>query len=609
MAEVTQQTKTEAITRSYSEGARREAGGNRVPSPATRLGERLQRRVEEGRDKANPTAALNELLTRDTAELGEIKGLNVDVAAEVDRRIGIGETQANADTQDRRMRMRGEAVLAQQVAREGINSITDTAVKNDIRDRFITGVLDRRVAFQRLSPEQKQATAEAMLRMPEYRQMLGKVLEGSLSPDATLDAAITESRNAVRVGQERVSVAERRHTETREAYRKNRQDKRDAQTQLYEYTESAIAYGNPPNEYDQIEDLQTTETGNRAIVERWKVQVENGTLTQEQVNQLKQSVQEKLDRGEALTDLQDSEIASLLEAEGRVTNLDKLRAEKGALEQKITDLDVQEADRIREMQESDTEWVNAETDLTLKTDVLADQEERMVREMENIMAEAGNDFLNEDIQQRSEALDKELEEMAKNAKSEDLRRLAKSLKTRWDKPKEVRSFLGRKKIIPELNKGRIEEDFGTIINGGPEALMRRMINEGRMGQMSEDQIIELMKDPEFAALQQKAVERLVTDKVATGKLHPNEVRNIVFSDWGMDALNKAIENNQTLKDKMQQLKDMGVVQGNLEGWLKSRSPKEWMSLIALILGGGALAAGALPLAIGASVGGAALARG
>lgn len=164
----------------------------------------------------------------------------------------------------------------------------------------------------------------------------------------------------------------------------------------------------------------------------------------------------------------------------------------------------------------------------------------------------------------------------------------------------------------EFNRGVINADYRTLVNQGPDLLLRQVIGSTQMTdergnprpQMTNAEVDAWIAANGEAANRLKAqvVEKVMTERIQTGNFTAGDARYIAGASWGKDIINKAIANRDRIRGELQALQDSGEIRGNPSEWLREQirsNPAFWLMIL---LGGGAIGAIAPALIAGGIAG-------
>lgn len=544
----------------------------------------LRRAQELERAKREKPEDPEGLLLRLTAER---KGITFNVEEEVKKRIDIDDPRNSPKDAAGNLipthpynRTEGQAKLVKRIG-EGQFTLLAQSQKDAIVARLVAGVLDRRGVFSEFPPAEAAALQASIIRRllasEEYQGRVVNLLTQRLGPEAA-NQDIATARSELLKAMQDFGQAELAGDSLDEAT-----------AALNEFAQEIIdAAGNsvPGEKYQQMEDLRATgllasQAWTQAERKKWETRYPpTDAKEQKALAIIENEVRRKMAAGEKITNADELVIQKLLVSEDYWV----LRAEQRQL-----------LVRYRELS-GFAENVNN------KVAALREQEEKFAQSIEGILVEAGNQTIEEEFRNRFELQSQRDEEAMKKADDQDEEAIWQGALRRWER-RRVRG--GRR--VPEPVKERIHRDFGMVMTSknGPDQLIAillldqldRKYTRGTPEYIREEERLERrVTDKDFMnKMRQKLVPALFNRYIYTGgKMYRDDVRVLKDTDWGSEAIAKAIEANEKLRQELDDVYGSGVLTGEgFRRWLRRKSDGSVLKLLLIMLTVGGLGTMAL----------------
>lgn len=235
----------------------------------------------------------------------------------------------------------------------------------------------------------------------------------------------------------------------------------------------------------------------------------------------------------------------------------------------------------------------------------AKAEDGIQGDVESVYRKAVIDYLTEKVQE-SQTAERTLE-AEKEKNDQTWMDFNDSLDDEWfKKDKRNDKWLGKKFKTTKVDIDKVNKDFGDIVSGEakPDDIVKRILMD-KCGLTGEEADIKLL-EPEFGEkMKGKVIKRLMANKIQSGQLTGSEIFKLVSNtDWGKEALEKAVADNKGLADMFEKARENGIIKGsNKSEWMgqiqaadKHDSNKRWttgiLAALLAILAGGAYFGGA-----------------
>lgn len=518
---------------------------------------REKREIFERTKDTDPTAALKRVEgVRDLSQ--------IDIAREVDRRIGTPETTELTDEQKTlRKTVSDSAAEARTIAERGLDGIVDVAGNPDttrqqaIVDTLVKTVLDVRPKFAGLSKEEKQAIIRDLLQAPAARTEIASSLGELLDPNADTAESITP----INVAHETYETARKAVKSAKKEIKSTTDEVDILEKTANEHAATNPVTGLPGTKFQQIETLRGSIDYARMTSLRESLQKAYG----ENFERAQQLVREKLKNGSSLATGYEKELGELVEMTDKAKGLEELIAERDGLPDKLAQKQKSLKKLRKEKAERKAKRNDAEEEFDEAEEIKSRQEQALARSVESAVSDSLNEFLDADIDVRIK-LDKEISaEKIQQARDADERRILTGIDSRWDEVEETNGIRG-KKIRLKNRVSRIKYDWTETLTDGragieskvramakaefapsptdtPEEILRKQAERDRIDRR-------FAEEPEFAdKMTREYVARLIAKQRQIGKITEDELR--LLDKHGLrDAIDTAIAEDPRI-DKSQ----------------------------------------------------------
>jgi hypothetical protein len=452
-----------------------------------------------------------------------------------------------------------------------------------------------------VGPADRRAYIEKRLKDPKFIGRVKDVYEGALKVTDLFDGKIGEAESAFETAKIEEEAARKKH----EA---NRRGESNVSSRLSLFENDAV--GAPRAKLADLERLKRDTPTIEKNIKDMKDEVDDfsSQIEMERTNlRLVLSGRAVTTAAGASTigDIQ-TEIArltgemrtakrALAEEEGKLERITQLEQEKQTLEAEKARIDLEEVDLKKA-------WDAALYELTKKRAIFEDAKNTRATQEDQFVASLKNVFLNaclndaegtikdwEDLRtDRLAELEEKIGDMAAKKILECDKRWTE-LKPGSTNPKDIK-----------IKKDVIERDYLTMLQNGPEALMRAILSaevDATGARVFSDNDIEnKLADPEFMnQVQSELVSQLLFRKMNVKRPSETEVSVIATSKWGEGMFLAAAAKDRRVSDAMNLISSKyGATSG--EKWRNlAKDPKAYgmlAGIIALVLGAPFLAVGA-----------------
>lgn len=552
---------TEAVARSLTQEAA-------TPTPPTTPEMQAAQKIEEAYKKTKQTDPLAAL-----KESAQGPSLNFNIDEQIERRIRVDRAvdEHGDPIPDNPLNVaKGGAEIAKILAEGKFNTL-DAAAQQIIILDLDARILGTREQFSALDPAERTSIITRLLETKGYQEKAAKLLSekvGTGGIDAQLDAAKKAFETALNEWQ----------TEEENGLSSN-----EVANRLIEFEDRTRTPGGRKGaKLQRMDDLKATgkiedEEWIRTERDRWsRVYPSSDPAAAGRLVVFENRVRGYMQSGTAITDSDEQAMARLLTNEEYFS----LRSQERGLRT-----------RFRKLAALQVKVQHA-------SEQLAVQENRVSSEIENIYANAGNAFLDEEITKRVETESRRLEEDIKTAKDADEKGIKEAIRDRWERTERR----GRRRIVV-LRKDRLERDFGELIENGPDALIAEILGErfaDRFAGVADadpakiaerERIDGQLKNEEFMSRMRSELTKNLVGRhiMAGGRVYKEDIRVLKNTDWGMQSIKTALSANEEWKKEVEEALGQGILEGNrLLMWLKKKSDGSILKLLLILFTGAGL---------------------
>jgi hypothetical protein len=574
--------------------------GTAVPSGLTsdqiaarKLGQE-KRRIYEATKDTDPTAGLKrvkgaeELSRIDTsAEIGRRLRPETEITEPADDPAELAKRQTEQKTlSDATLKSAAEAKTIAEKGLDGIMDATgnpDIARQNEIVDALVKSVLDVRPKFAALDIEEKRAQIRDLLQNPAARTAIAPALAKLLDPNADIATSEVPLKNA------------------RETYRLAKKEASRAKNEL----------GNLKNEVTDLENavvshqpggtnaLRITSLESQSLptqIATLRSIIEPG-LNPTDLARVKNEVRIKMKAGTAITDPTEQIVEEFLKAEDDYAELEKLRAERDGLPDKLAQKQKERDKKKQERREKRTARDNAEEALEEAETAKSRQEQDLSRSVGGLVSESLNDFLGAEVDARIE-LDRQISaEKIAQSNDADEKRILTELDWRFEEMVDIWGIRNRR-IGLVNNEKVIKAEWKELITDGRAgvvAKVRAMAKDAyaisptdkgavKAGKQAEIDRIDrrFAEEPEFVdKMTKEYIARLIAKQRQIGKVSEDDL--LLIEKHGLkDAIDIVIANDPVAKQKVAEA--VGQSESNDPSYVENAKKKYGESWAKILMG-------------------------
>lgn len=293
----------------------------------------------------------------------------------------------------------------------------------------------------------------------------------------------------------------------------------------------------------------------------------------------------------------------LSDREGQVQKLTDLEAEEARLKEDKATLSADLRQKKTTLDKATLELGKRNRDLQAARALRTTQENDFVAGLENILLDAGEATLDDDITKATSRFETDLEKLKNEATNAKDKTFYEALQKIWLGAERTRKIglPGRRRTekYRPIDKVKVYEHFSILMENGDEAMFKRVLaqttNPDTGTYYIATEIDELIKDTEFTnRMKPEAVKQLLGRKFLAGGITQEDIHVISTSQWGQGMIEKAIQSNNEFRTAVSAV--MGADALNRHGFVErfGQVAKEHPWWIALIAG--------IPFAIAAAKG-------
>lgn len=207
------------------------------------------------------------------------------------------------------------------------------------------------------------------------------------------------------------------------------------------------------------------------------------------------------------------------------------------------------------------------------------QEEDIARAFEGIVPGAVTKLLGEQISDVAGHVDEEMRAIGDEAQTTDKKAIYTIMDAAWNRDVGgIRKFWrGRR----EINSDAVTSDYGLLLKGGPEAVVRKLLASRYVGPGASADLDLLLKDGSFVeAVGKDVVKNLLAKKFLSSGIDSVDVDIIGSSQWGEGMIDAALKHRENLRGDLQKIQEAGILD---RGGIMQRLRKN-PSLLLILLG-------------------------
>lgn len=561
----------------------------------------LAQKVSEKLDQGDWKEALK-LRKKEAVKESKISEKIEQIGVERDATTGV--KNRTPQEQARYNDAKAAAELAKKFVEKGYAAITpaeQTALQN-----FVLNETALRPALaaelSTLTPTQQKEYAERILKDPLFSAKAKEILSNLLSQEQLADS-VTPAKDKFEEADLKRQEKEAEVTEVRARIT-------DVDTALdsFKRDPTGVAIGTSAQELDRINGTLSTVLS-ELVALRQDLQDAQSKL---QMLVAERANASRYTGGRPITEIDPditTENAKIRTAQGAISTRETDLAKKTQLEQSEAKLKEDKKTSQREEQTKTAEFNKIKLETQKRARELADaqalrasQEQDLVDGFKNVFSEATSAAIDESVDKAEKSFTKELEDLKKKTDDQNEKAFYDGLSERYLGPQRRRFRgvfgAGRSETYRPISRGKVEADFRTLITEGPEDVMKGILENSNNPvtgvNYTPAEITTFISNTEYVSkLQPEVVKQLISKKILTGGLRPEDVNLIVNSRWGQGMLEQGIANNEEAKKAIEKIMGAGAVSqpgfGERLSQEVSKHPWWLISLlgIPLLLGGAA----------------------
>ena len=571
------------------------------PIPSAGSSAEMAKKIREDLEQGNWRQAM-EFIRRPAVKEGEMKEKIEQIG--VERDAATGKKARGPEEEARYNRAKKGEEQAKKLLEVGYDKLTSTE-KKAFRDKILAQAMrdtGLKAQLDTLTTDaDKNAFAERYLRDPKY---LGEV-QRLLGEAAEVEIGISSEsiEEAKQKAEEKQLEKTDKQADIDDVNRRLTQV--DAQLNDFERPAPGAAgtLGAKAAEIDRIKNNLTTIQTELAT---YKKQAESAQL---KINLLMQERQASLRPGWAGRPMGDIDIELVAETgnrdtaqteankrEGDLQDLPRLELEQQQLETRRQDLVKEQREKALGMGKIDLDLNRRKAELEDLKTLRASQEEDLASSFENVTKNSIANMLEQQYKDITYEFGKEIEKRKTEATSSDEKAMWGALKDRWLGAERRRRFLGLGEGTPyrPIDKQKVNGDFSTLLDKGPEEIFKKML-DGRTNPTTSAlytlaEIDTLIQNRDFVdKMQPEMIKQLIGRKILTGGISREDIHIITNVQWGKDMIAGAMERNEEFKKNVEAVIGAGAISraGFFERFAQEARKNPWWLLL-LIFGVGAL---------------------
>lgn len=289
------------------------------------------------------------------------------------------------------------------------------------------------------------------------------------------------------------------------------------------------------------------------------------------------NVDKEITRLEGLKDEKQAKIDEYNKAEAEKTQLEQERAE---LREDKARLEPEEDKTASELDELHEKTLSAQTALARAVKARTDQEREFMLSIEDVYKDSAVKYYEDKVREAEEAQQVILKKQIEGAKGDMDRLVLEQLGgNRWKMQDTKRGLLGRNKNVVVPNRTLVDADYRDMLLNGPDATLRGILTG--LG-VPLDQMNEMLNDSKYKDMM---IKQVVVNRMQTAKITGDEARAIASSEWGSEAISKALAANSEANNMVNELRANGVLRGSTPAeWIRQHPGKSLAAILLMLLG-------------------------
>ncbi len=536
-----------------------------------------------------------------------------DEAAE---KMGIERNAAGAKSRTgaeatRYSNAKAEIDLIEEYLEKGPDSIRP----NSTQEQKIIAYFDRAIVLWPEAASMTQADREAYIRKklkdPRFIARVKEAYDGAIKKAESFDESVTNKEAEFK-------EAERKRAEKDREKAKITREKADSAADIALYSKDA--QGNPTGKLLILNNAQRD-----AVQAKHQIELIDDQIAQKRADM----AAKEAERAQYQRNSQDwnQAYSEMLRLKGEITTLE---GQKVPESRKIANAELLQKEydelKAKHAKNEDEEFrVEGELDEAKYKEAAAraiyedakatrtGQETQFVDGLQRVFYNAALEDISATIKEHEEYRREELEKIKGQIGDQASKTVIEGIKDRWTNV--IKDGSGKIKKI-ELQKGKIQQDYYTLLSEGPQGMLRQMLadakDSGGNSIFTDAEIAVKLNDPEFVgAAESEFIATLLRKRLQTSKITEGEA-NLLFDRFGDKVIDTALSKNDEATGVIDKLKEKHGFKGSRQEFFKSmmKNPKTYgglAAILALLLGspfllaGGIAATGAYTSAAGAAL--------
>lgn len=290
------------------------------------------------------------------------------------------------------------------------------------------------------------------------------------------------------------------------------------------------------------------------------------------------------------------------ELEEAKSKRDALIAEKNSLPNVVSQTQVVVDKAEEDVIEAGYQFALAKANLEAAKSNKELEEKAMAEGLEKGFEEAIRKFIDDRVtaaeQQRVKLVGEEKtkqEEAQKTAKEKAIDKAKRDIQTqlerRYYRLNNARTFMGRR-INRRLSRATVNRDYTALVRNGPDFVLDRMFASVPLAQQTPEFRDLTVNNADFRKeIRQKLIAHLMAKKLEFNRISEHDAQYIVSTEWGKEAIDKAITDSEEMRNKIAELRGKGgIASMPLIEWFRDHKRLAWF--LGALFGLGGLGVGA-----------------
>lgn len=257
----------------------------------------------------------------------------------------------------------------------------------------------------------------------------------------------------------------------------------------------------------------------------------------------------------------------------------QLESELKDLQRQFAELNKRRAELSQQRDAAKREEISAHTDYSSASLDREADEIDFEQQLGNVFTQAALSEFRKRVENAERARDEVAKVEGQDEVSRAKRGFNEQFSRRWYRNRT--GFRGRQSV--EVSRPQVEADYVRLLRSGPDEIVRSMLISGGMNATEAD---EQMRDEVFMKDARGRVgEKVIREYMKNRRMTNDEAEKLMETDWGTEAMNKALAKSEEVKGLIGKLQEQGLVRGPDEFMKKVRENKGKLILGGLTLAG------------------------